>query len=180
MDTQKIINTFKQHKGIGFIAFPYKNKEGEISKRLVNIGSYYENALKKDIDTLNEGIEYIPSSQYTYEIWLQAIQELKESILKSLNPNNTDARSTAQKDAYVHLTNGLKWHVESSKMYIWGQTVRKTVTEEIEYKEVKSSSKTIAKNTIRNKYLRSAKYRSFIVDNLQGNIKINNNTIEID
>lgn len=180
MDTQRIINAFKQHKGIGFIAFPYKNKEGEISKRLVNIGSYYKNALKKDLDTLHKGIEYIPNVEYTYRIWMEAIQELKESILKSLSPNNQDVRSTGQKNAYVYLANGLKYHLENQKMYIYGQSVRKTITEAVEHKKVKSSQKTIAKNVIRHKYLRSAKYRNFIVENLQGNVKINNDTVEID
>lgn len=180
LDLQKLVAVFKEHKGIGFIAFPYINKQNELSKRLVNIGFSYENAVKKDLETLNEGIEYIPSEKYTQGDWDVAVTELKKSCIKSLYPNNTDARSTGQIEAYIHLANGLRWHIESKTLHIYGLSVRKTTVEEGGYKEVKSAPKTIAKNTIKSKYLRASKLRTFPVQNLAGNIKINGDTIEVD
>ena len=66
MKIQEFIDKFRamEGKGAKFIAFTYTNKEGEVSKRTINIGVSYENMLKKDIETLPT-IAYVPSSEYT-------------------------------------------------------------------------------------------------------------------
>ena len=181
MNTKQLIETFKSTNP-GFIAFPYVNKEGEISKRTIYIGASYENAKQKDIDTISNfllatDLGYIHSEKYSKEDWNNALNELLTS-LKSPDQK----RSQGQTDAYISITeNGtIKWNIETQELYIQGLNVKKTVVEEGEYKVVKSAPKTIAKNVIRSQYLSTGKWRTFKVTNLNGNIRINNNTIEIE
>lgn len=184
MDYKKLVKAFNNENNgrpIGFIAFNYTNKQNETSKRLVYIGASYENAKEKDILTLTKYLArkrkgYIASEKYTKEVWVLAMNELLNS-LKSPDTN----RSEGQKEAYVSISkNGcLKWSVEKQQLYIHGTLVRKTVTEEGDYPEVNSSSKTIAKNVIRKNYLSTGKYRSFKLENLESDIKINGDVIEI-
>lgn len=58
--------------------------------------------------------------------------------------------------------------------------MRKTITEEGEYPEVNSKPITIAKNVIRKNYLKSGKIRRYEIGNLAGNVKVNNDVIEIE
>lgn len=177
MNLQTLIEAFKEHTGVGFISFPYENAQKETAKRLVNIGISYENAKKRDLEVLKTGVEYIASDKYTKADWDAAIEELKTSLVAP------DAnRSEGQKNAYISITeNGtLKYNIETQCLYIVGSSVRKTVIEEGEYKEVKSSGKTIAKNKIKKEYLSTGQFRTFKLNNLIGNIKINGDILEIE
>jgi hypothetical protein len=173
---KRLIEIFSKQTGVGFISFPYENKQAEKSRRIVNIGLSYANAKTKDLKTLVGGVAYIPNEKYSVVEWNLAIAELKESCIA---PDSV--RSEGQQNAYIPVTeNGsLKWNITNERLYIFGQSIRKTITEEIEYKAVKSSAKTIAKNVIKKNYLSTGKLRSFIVDCVIGDIKINGDTIEI-
>lgn len=173
----ELVLKFKQHTGIGFISFPYRNAKMETSKLLVNIGISYANAKKRDLITLNNGVEYLASDKYTLTDWNNAIEELKGS-LKIPDSN----RSQGQSDGYIKLTkNGsLKWNINQQKLYIFGSLVRKNIIEIGEEKNVKSKPKTIAKEVIKKFYLRSGKLRTYQVDRLQGNIRINGDIIYVD
>jgi len=181
MNTKNLIEQFKKAKA-GYIAFPYTNKENETSKRLLYIGASYENAKKKDIDTIDNFLKlsdlgYVATDKYTREDWYQALNELSASL------KNPDVRrSQGQEDAYISITdNGtIKWNIKTQEIYIQGLSVRKTITQEGVYKEVKSKPLTIAKNVIRKTYLSSGNWRTFKVKNLEGNIKINGDTIEME
>ncbi|MDP2692772.1 MAG: hypothetical protein Q8O88_03995 [bacterium] len=181
MQTKQLIEAFKNAKA-GFIAFPYTNKQNETSKRTIYIGASYENAKQKDIDTISNfllatDLGYVPSEKYTRADWHDALNELLSSL------KNTDVkRSQGQQDAYISITeNGtIKWNIETQELYIQGLNVKKTITEDGIYKEVNSAPKTIAKNVIRYEYLSTGKWRTFKVRNLEGNIRINNDTLEIE
>ena len=181
MQTKQLIEAFKNAKA-GFIAFPYTNKQNETAKRTIYIGGSYESAKLKDMDTISNfllatDLGYVPNEKYKREDWNNALNELLSS-LKSPDAN----RSQGQQDAYISITeNGtIKWNVETQELYIQGMSVHKTITEEGEYKAVKSKPITIAKNVIRNTYLSTGKWRTFKVTNLDGNIKINGDTLEIE
>jgi DNA-directed RNA polymerase subunit K/omega len=154
---------------IGLVAINgYENKLGEVSSRRVNIGYSYENAKKDDIRTLNEGVEFIPSvdNKYTKGDWDVALAELKESLI---NPNQ--ARSNAQKNAYIFLTsNGaVKFCDNTKEIYIAGLELdgsKKLVEGTKTDKVVKSAPKTIAKNVIRREYLKSGLIRTFTIHRL--------------
>jgi uncharacterized protein (DUF1015 family) len=177
INLKNLIEAFKSSKGVKFISFPYENQQGELARRLVNIGISYENAKKKDLETLREGIDVIQSDKYSLTDWNLAKAELEASLVKP-----DEVRSEAQTNAYIKLDeNGsLKYNVEQQALYIFGSSVNKSVEVEGVYKEVKSAPKTIAKNAIKKHYLRTGQLRTFKVTNLKGGIKMNGDTIEID
>lgn len=175
---QSLFDAFMNYKGVGFVSLQYRNKEGELSKRLLNVGAKYENAKKSDIDTLNEGVAYIGSDKYTRADWDMALAEVKQSLV---SPDKT--RSDAQKNAYIVLneSNGsVRFNVNQSEVYLFAKSEKKEVLEAGVYKEVKSKPKTIAKKAIQKTYLKSEKFRTFIIKNMAGSVKVNKQIINID
>jgi len=179
INIQKLISVFKETKGVKFVAFPYTNQKNELAKRLINIGTSYESACKEDLETLNSNeIVYEANEKYSKADFDLAMLEKKQSVQNSLNQDNNDAHSVGQKEAYITITTGVKYHVEKQKLYIFGTAVRTIIIEKGEYKEVKSSAKTLAKKDIEKK-LRTSKYRNFLVENVSGDIKANGDIIEL-
>lgn len=167
-----------QTSAIGFVAVNnYENKDGEISKRRINIGYSYENLKKKDAETLANGVEFIASDKYTKADWDMAIAELTKSIAE---PSKT--RSDGQSNAYLSLTeNGaVLYNYNTQELYIKGLELSgsKKVVEEGIRKEVKSKPVTIAKNAIRSEYLKAGLIRTFIVKNIK-EIKMRGEEIEL-
>ena len=165
---------------IGFVAINgYTNAKGEVSDRRINIGFSYENAKKHDLQVLTNGVAYIPSvdNKYSKADWDVAVLELKTSITA---PNEN--RSEGQKNAYLTMTdNGaVKYNFETTDLYVSGLELKgsKEVTEAGEYKEVKSSAKTLAKNAIKKAYLKSGLIRTFKVRNITV-IKLKGDTLEL-
>ena len=163
---------------IGLIAVNnYENKDGEMSKRRINIGYSYEKLKKDDLKVLTDGVEYIPSEKYTQTDWVNAIAELKQSII-----NPSKARSDAQTNAYLILTeNGaVRYNYNTQDLYIMGLELEgsKKVVEEGEKKVVKSKPITIAKNVIRHEYLKSGLIRNFVVKNIK-EVKMRGEELEL-
>tara|TARA_R100000995_G_scaffold84922_1_gene65900 strand:+ start:21689 stop:22198 length:510 start_codon:yes stop_codon:yes gene_type:complete len=150
---KNLINKLKQFNGVQFVAINnYTNKQGEISKVLLNVGASIQNAKQKDINTL-KGISY------DYEtIEEKARIELLTALTKPTK--QTKNRSQGQKDAYVQLCTGIRMHIETKTIYIYGLQVRKNVVQKGEYKTVNSRPLTIAKNIIR-KTLKHTKFRQY-------------------
>ena len=179
---QELIRIFKNYK-IGFVSVKgYTNKQGEVTDRLINVGINYDKAKKLDIKILERGIDYIPSEKYTLIDWELAKAELLQSLI---TPDEN--RSNGQTNAYIHILDSegnstcLKWNLETKALYIYGVEVPNTkkILVEGEYKVVKSSNKTLAKNAIRKAYLKSAKYKMFIIEKI-GQIKVNGETLEFE
>ena len=103
---KNLINKLKQFNGVQFVAINnYTNKQGEISKVLLNVGASIQNAKQKDINTL-KGISY------DYEtIEEKARIELLTALTKPTK--QTKNRSQGQKDAYVQLCTGIRMHIET-------------------------------------------------------------------
>jgi hypothetical protein len=174
----QLLKALMEYKGVGFISLQYRNKEGELSKRLMNIGAKLENAKKSDIDTLNEGVAYISSDKYTKADWDMAMAELKTSLV---TPDKV--RSDAQKNAYtvINENNGsVKINHNQLEFYLWAKSESKVVLEQGVYKVVKSSAKTIAKKSIQKAYMKSAKFRTMIIKNAEGTVKVNKQVINVD
>lgn len=117
----------------------------------------------------------------------EEIELYNNSLIKRINDGSATKeeielynRSQGQKRPFEPITNGLTWHVEKERLYVRGHSHLKTIIKEGIYKEVKSRPKTIAKNVIKNNFLRTAKHRLFILDNLQGNLKMNGEILEIE
>jgi len=174
----QLTNAFLNYKGVGFVSLQYRSKESnELSKCLYNIGAKYENAVKRDIDTLNLGVEYVPSPLYTKADWDLALAESKQSLIA---PDKV--RSDGQKNAYVSLNennNGIKLNYSTLDVYLFMKQESKVVLEQGVFKAVKSKAKTIAKNVIK-KNLKSAKFRTLILKNVAGSVKVNKQVINVD
>jgi hypothetical protein len=170
MILKDFVKEFKKIKGISFIAFDYTDRDGEKTKRLINIGVPYENALKKDLAILKK-------ARYSEPLKQQARRELMESIKNSLNPNYDSPQAKAQKETYINLGSGLKWHIEKQQLYIFGTSVRKVITEKVEKADTRRPL-TKAKDEIK-KGLHTSKYRLFKTGSLNSKVSINGDKIEI-
>lgn len=174
----QLMDAFLNYKGVGFVSLQYRSKESnELSKCLYNIGAKFENAVKSDIDTLNDGVEYVESDKYTKADWDLALAESKQSLIA---PNEN--RSNGQKNAYVSLNesnNGLKLNYSTLEVYLFAKQENKVVLEQGVYKVVNSKAKTIAKNVIK-KNFKSAKFRTLILKNVAGSVKVNKQIINVD
>ena len=181
MNLSKILEAFNSHKGIGFISFPYKKVNGEMSRRLINIGISYENAKKRDLQTLNSGVKYIAGSYDIYD-WDKAIFKLKTWLKEEKINRKFSSLSTGAVRTYIKLTaNGaLKYNTTTEELYVIGSLVRKTVDVKGKIKEVISSPETLAINTIRKHYLSTGNYRAFKLSGIVGSVKINGNILYID
>jgi len=173
---QQLFNLFMEYKGIGFVSLQYRNKEGELSKRLLNVGAKFENAKKDDLVTLNLGVPFVESDKYTRAHWDMAVAELKQSLT---NPDKV--RSDAQKNAYVFLNednHSVKFNPNTLEVYLFAKSEKKEVLQAGVYKTVNSQPKTIAKKVI-GEALKSTKFRTFTLKNVRGTVKVNGEVLEI-
>jgi hypothetical protein len=183
----------KTIKGTSYVGIrAYKNKDGEVSNQTLLVGINYENMLVNDFQMLKDKQSLIFDTlakdkdkkgvPYTFEAVKEAYQSVYDSLEKRLSDpeiqealrlqgDTTIIRSDAQKDAYKHLAKGVKQHIETKVIYIFGLCERKTILEAIEYKTVNSADSTILKNKVRKICgLRQDKYRT---------LKFNEGTIKL-
>jgi hypothetical protein len=150
----------------------YLNSSNELANHLINIGISYKNSVAKDIVFL----ETMNLADYTFKSSLVIIEQARLELIAAFTKPNEN-RSNGQKDAYIHINEACKVHVESGKLYIYGYSVSKQVIKEGEYKVVKSSELTIAKNELR-KLLKTGKFKQFSLE-VGNNIKANGETLEL-
>lgn len=174
---QQVINTLesalnKSKNSITFIAInDYTNSANEVSNNVINIGIKYENQKNKDIEYLkNLDIQSIP-----FKSSLIDIEKARIALIESFLKPNVN-RSNGQKNAYYVINSAIKVHIESGEVMIYGYRENKKVLIEGTYKEVKSSSLTIAKNELR-KLLKTNKFKYFKLSNIDS-LKANKETLE--
>jgi len=160
MDIIKLKEKLNNYSGGFFSVKNYKNQNGEISNYLLNVKVNIDTLKKKDVEKLNS---FVPEND------LQA--KAKEELLNSLtNPSDaTKNRSEGQKNAYVYVSDGIKLHTETMKLFFVGQRVKKTIVVNGVYPAVNSRPLTIEKNKIK-KTLSSPNYRQFQIGTI-GEIK---------
>ena len=142
-----------------FVGLTYQN-EYEKAHVIVLVGVDLENVYRRDLKALRE-VERMEVDA----LRLQAIAEVIASVENSLEKGigNNDAYTCA--DTYTHFGANMKMHKETGEFYVSGFVVRKTVLEVFaQRKAVKSSEKTLAKNAVKNKYTRMAKFRQYKVN----------------
>jgi len=193
LETANIVRTIqtfvsvKNIKGTSFVGVRnYSNKEGEISNQTFIVGINYNNLLKNDLLKLQQFDINTLKTSIDIETLKTALNELISSLETRLlseenkaqllsEGNSTLNRSKGQQDAYIHLAKGLK--LQDNNLYIYGLMVRKQIIQPIEYKQVKSNDKTIAKNIIKKgANLQETKYKQFKLGNLE-TLKISGITI---
>jgi hypothetical protein len=164
----------KTPTGVTFLSLKgYKNSTNEIADHLINIGINYENTKAKDINFLRT----IDLTQYTFKSSLTDILTALTELINELDKPDTN-RSNGQILAYMSLGSGLKVHIETGALYIYGYSVNKTIIQQGDDKKpVNSSVKTIAKNELR-KLLKTGNFRQYVVNDIT-TLKGGGDTIEI-
>ena len=180
LQATKLLVAAKTIKGTSFIGIRnYENKQGEISNQTIIAGITYENCLINDFKVLRENKDKvfdILQKNYSTELVETAYNNVYVSLEKRLSSDEvkealrqqndkTIGLSDAQKDAYIHLTKGVKLHIETMQIHVFGLVVKKTVIKPIEYKETKSRELTIIQNKIKKVCeFKQDKYRNFIFE----------------
>lgn len=180
LQATKLLVAAKTIKGTSFIGIRnYENKQGEVSNQTIIAGITYENCLINDFKVLQENKDKvfgILQKDYSTELVETAYNNVYVSLEKRLSSDEvkealrqqndtTIALSDAQKDAYIHLTKGVKLHIETMQIHVFGLVVKKTIIKSIEYKETKSRELTIIQNKIKKVCeFKQDKYRNFIFD----------------
>lgn len=142
-----------------FASFEYAN-EYERARVVVLLGVNLENTYNRDLCALRHAMEI-----ETDALRLQAIGECIASIENSLSKGigNNDAYTNA--DTYEALGANIKTHKETGDLYVSGFVVKKIVLETFgQRKSVNSSDKTRAKNAVKSRYTRMAKWRQYKID----------------
>jgi hypothetical protein len=169
------VATLKSPNGVTFVSIKnYTNKQGEVSNQLINVGASYENAKAADIQTLKD--LDITLSKHEFKSSIIDLEKARVELINAfITPNEN--RSNGQKEAYEHISSGLKVHNQTGLLYIYGYRINKTVLVKGEYKKVNSSALTIAKNELR-KLLKTDKFVNFSLE-VGNTLKMAGDTLEL-
>ena len=159
---ENLLNEFKKFKCQFVSVKGYESKtSGEVSNYVINTGISYENLMKKDIEKLK-------SISFEDQLMEEARRELLKSLEGNLDVKTRSLQSTAQREAYEYLCNGVKRHVETQEVFVLGYEISKTVLTTGVFKEVKSKPLTLAKRNIEKLLnMSTPKYRLFSIGNIQ-------------
>lgn len=169
-----IVSIFSNLNGANFVGIKgyTSTTTGEVADHVVVADFSYGNAVEKDLVKLQNATEddvTAISEKYGFsaELIRTAIAKLRDAFIKNMNPETQSEQSKAQQDAYIHVTNSIKYHIESGKLYIYALTIpeMKKVLVVGEYKAVNSRELTLCQNAVK-KYFNfsTAKYRQFIIN----------------
>lgn len=176
-----IETNFKSLSKVSFVALRgYTDAKGEIQNCTINVGLSYERAKLKDVKFLSD----LNVSKFSEVVSLEShgfgVETLEEARLELLEAliNPSVKRSEGQINAFSFVCRGLKQHIASGDYYIFGYSVTKTVVIAGETKVDTRKPLTKAKDFLRSKFLKAAKYRQYNVSRLTS-IALNKTTLEI-
>lgn len=164
-----------------------KSGNTETANQLINIGASYQNMLTKDSNIYaNFDVANVDVDKFNYatiDTGKLTLGQFKAEVKKALPTALAELNEPkAKKDtsADIWLNKALVFNLNTMRLSIFGQSVNKTITEQGEYKVVKSAPKTIAKRLIEKQAKGKAQsLRRFTIDNFNGSIKVQGETIEI-
>lgn len=160
---------------------------GEIANFKLNANTKYCNAVAKDLKAIQgitlEDIRTISKKTgLSMDLINRAVIKITDSLIKNQNRETASVGSKAQSDAYFNLNDTVRLHLESRKLYIFAQMLKKTVIVEGEKQTRNKRDLTKAQDAIK-KYLNfsTIKYRQFIIDeaNIMGNVSSSGDTFSI-
>jgi hypothetical protein len=172
---KSIVSLFANLNGASFVGIKgyTSTTTKEVANHVVNANFSYGNAVEKDLKALqnatDDDIKAISVWKgFSVELVKIAIAKLIDSFVKNQNPETQSNQSKGQQDAFIPVTNSIKYHIASGKLHIFALAVSKEILIEGEYKTVNSKELTLCQNAVK-KYFNftTAKYRSFIVDPVQ-------------
>jgi hypothetical protein len=149
----------------------YKNKFGEISNNLINVGISYQKAKQKDIEFLTN----LDINSFDSKLDKALLEQARTELIQSfITPEKN--RSEGQINAYTPIIDGVKVHNETGVIYIYGYREKKEILTEGTYPVVNSKPLTIAKNELRKK-LSTGKFVNFSIEEIT-TIRANKQTLE--
>ena len=176
-ESKKILYAaFLAFKGRGFVSFQYRDHSTPTSKILINLGASYDKARLNDLITLNEGVRFLRSPFYTRADWNEALQEIRLEL-----QDNSTILSHKQLSPYLHLNakvSNLKFSHRTRKLYVFGKVERETVLRQATTRRVLTPVET-AKKMIQDTYLKTSRFKLFLLNGMRGSVKINKEVIEI-
>lgn len=189
-DIVKIIRLTDEVGGVSFVSIKgYKSdKSGntEAANHLVNIGASYANILRKDAVTLdNIDLSKIDIERFNYDsINLDklglTLDEYKKAVRGALPEalEELKAPKEARQSNDIKFNKVLWFNTNTLRLSIFGQSLKKEITEKGEYKKVASAPKTTAKALI-NQATRQGTLRRFALDNITA-INLRGDTVEFE
>jgi hypothetical protein len=129
-------------KGCRFMSFLYTTKgTGETSKYQINFGVDYHNACAQDKIALES---YIPTNDLEVTAKDEMLQSLTETLTLGVSSSYTNA------DKFVPIGKGMRQHVETNELYVWGfvQSKEQVAPPTNPKKPVNSRPLTLAKKAI--------------------------------
>ena len=128
--------------GCRFMSFLYTTKgTGETSKYQINFGVDYHNACSDDKIALES---YIPTNDLEVTAKDEMLQSLTETLTLGVSSSYTNA------DKFVSIGKGMRQHVETNELYVWGfiQSKEQVAPPTNPKKPVNSRPLTLAKKAI--------------------------------
>ena len=188
-----IISYFANLGGTSFVGIRgYEAKtSGEVANHVVIANASYGNAVKHDLQALRAAVhadfEAIVNLctgkgiQTNVTAVFDLVNKLATSFENNQNSETASAGSLAQKEAYIQITDCIKYNPTTELIYIYAAAHSKTVLIEGTKKSVNHSTNTLIQNEIKKYFgFKTTKYRNFILhpDQLSG-VKINGETVEL-
>jgi hypothetical protein len=149
----------------------YKNKFGEISNNLINVGISYTKAKEKDIEFLTN----LDINSFESKLDKTLLEQARLELIASfITPEK--ARSEGQTNTYTPIIDGVKVHNDTGVIYIYGYREKKEILTEGNYPLVNSKPLTIAKNELRKK-LSTGKFTQYSLEEISS-VRANKETLE--
>jgi hypothetical protein len=188
---EKLIEATNEIGGVSFVSIKGyssdKSSNTEVANQLVNIGASYQNMLTKDSDIYaNFDVASVDVEKFNYntidtgKLTLEQFKaEVKNQLPIALAELN-EPKAKKDTSADIWLNKALVFNLNTMRLGIFGQSVKKSVEVEGTFKVVKSAPKTIAKRLIEKQAKGKAQtLRRFTIDNLVGSVKVSGQEVEI-
>lgn len=188
---EKLIEATNEIGGVSFVSIKGyssdKSSNTEVANQLVNIGASYQNMLTKDSDIYaNFDVASVDVEKFNYntiDTGKLTLEQFKAEVKNQLSVALAELNEPkAKKDtsADIWLNKALVFNLNTMRLGIFGQSVKKSVEVEGTFKVVKSAPKTIAKRLIEKQAKGKAQtLRRFTIDNLVGSVKVSGQEVEI-
>jgi hypothetical protein len=167
-----------------------KSDHTELASHTLLLNFSYANMLKQEKERLTTvNISAIDVERFNYdrinfekkgydnvESYKVAVaEELETALAEMRQPKESKGESND-----IWLNKVLVFNTNTQRLSIVGEEVKKVVVEQGEFKKVASDPKTTAKNLIKKQLdFRTDKYRRFAIDNIEGELKLQGETLEI-
>jgi hypothetical protein len=189
MQINQLIEATNGINGVSFVKLRgYSSdlsKQTEVADALINIGASYSNMVVKDENIFaNFDLSKVDVNKFNYsniDLNGVSLDEYKKQIIEALPIALEELNKPGTKTSNdIYLNKALVFNLTTLKLSIIGQGINKTVEQKGTFKIVKSKPKTIAKELIKKQaFSKKDSLRRYKIDNFNGSIKINGDTIEI-